>query len=184
MVKIEVQIRVEVPPPVAFRFFTNLDHLRFISPRHRVEWCPQIGSVLGPGAESEVRIQQGKHGITVRFKTIRFEPDRLFEDEFSSWPVKGARHVLTMSSEDGGHATEVANVTTWDPPWYLRPMIERQLGQQRDFFMERMANAKRIIEAVYAQRADDAFKEGIFQDAALVGADPVVPVGPGGPARP
>jgi hypothetical protein len=62
-VKIHVQLVIAAPAGVVFRFYTKLDHLRFISPRHRHEWCTKPGTVVELGSESEVRIQQHRHGL-------------------------------------------------------------------------------------------------------------------------
>jgi hypothetical protein len=173
-VKIAVEARIAAPPSVVFRFFRMLDHLRFISPKRRVEWCPRRGALIEPGSEADLRVAQGRNRITLRFRNVRFELDRTIEDEFISWPLRGARHTQTFESLDGGLSTKVESVTTWEPPWYLRKVLERHEGEQRTFFAERQENAKRIIEAVYARKGEDAFKEGIFADAQLIGAAPVV----------
>lgn len=170
--QIAVKVTIDAPPAVVFRFFKMLDHLRYVGSSARYEWCAIPGTVVEPGKESEVRIQQGRHRITVRFKTLRLETDRLIEDEFLSWPLKGARHVQALEPQNGGSATKVANITTWEPPWYLRVMIERYESQQRQFFIERQHNAKRLIEAVYRARGDQAFSDGILDDVTLIGASP------------
>lgn len=174
VLEIAVELRIEAPPAVVFRFFRMLDHLRFISPRYRQEWCTRAGVVVGPGTEAEVRIQQGSHGITVRFRNVLFEPDRLIEDEFVSFPLRGARHRQILEPEDGGLRTLVRSVSRWEPPWYLRKLVERKELQQRQFFEERLANAMRLIEAVHALRGAESFGQGIAADAAAVGAVAVV----------
>ncbi len=170
---ISIQVKIAAPPEVVFRFYTQLDHLRFISPRFRFEWCTQRGAIVLLGAESEVRIQQHRHAITVRFKTTRMETDRFLEDEFVSWPVKGARHTVTLREKDGG--TVVEDVITWDPPWFLRRVLDRYIDEQRRFFEERQAKAKTMIEAVYVLRGAESFREGIFPEAELAGIEAVVP---------
>lgn len=172
--KIRVQLAIAAPAGVVFRFYRMLDHLRFISSRYRYEWCTSRGAIVDVGVESEVRIQQHRHALTVRFKTVRLEADRFLEDEFLSWPVKGARHTVRLVDGNNGE-TVIEDEITWDPPWYLRRAIDRYLDEQRKFFEERQANAKRIIEAVYSARGGDAFLEGIFPDAERLGIVPVVP---------
>jgi ligand-binding SRPBCC domain-containing protein len=172
-VRIRVQLAIAAPPEIVFRFYTRLDHLRFISPRYRQEWCTSPGAIVALGGESEVRIQQHRHGVTVRFRTVRLEADRFLEDEFLSWPVKGARHTVRLEPGKNGE-TLLEDVITWEPPWYLRRTIERYLAEQQKFFEERQAKAKQIIEAVYAARGGEAFVEGIFPDAERVGIAPVV----------
>jgi len=177
-VKIRVHVRVAAPPHVVFRFYTKLDHLRFISPRFRHEWCTKSGAVVALGTESEVKIQQHRRSLTVRFRTVKLETDRFLEDEFISWPVKGARHTVQLKPSPEGRETELEDAITWDPPWYLRRVLERYVEEQKKLFEERQSNAKRIIEAVYAARGADAFREGIFPDAERVGIVPVVPSAP------
>jgi ligand-binding SRPBCC domain-containing protein len=177
-VKISVKLSISAPPEIVFRFYTRLDHLRFISPRFRYEWCTKEGAIVAEGSESEVKIQQHRHKITVRFRTVRLEDERFIEDEFLTWPVKGARHTVRLEPSAGGTSTSLEDVIVWDAPWYLRRVLERYVDEQRRFFEERQANAKRIIEAVYAARGADAFRDGIFADAASVGIEPVVPATP------
>ncbi|MCK6546955.1 hypothetical protein L6R52_13985 [Myxococcota bacterium] len=172
--KIDVHLSIAAPPPVVFRFYTMLDHLRYVCPERRHEWALERGAVVAVGREAEVRIQQGRHRIDVRFRTVQLDPDRSFEDEFVSWPVKGARHTVTLASTDDGRATELHNVITWDPPWYARPVVERHEREQRRFFALRQENAKRVIEAVYAIVGADAFRHGISEDCARAGIEPVV----------
>jgi ligand-binding SRPBCC domain-containing protein len=165
---------IAAPADVVFRFYTQLDHLRFISPHHRHEWCTKPGTIVALGSESEVRIQQHRHGLTVRFRTVRLEPNRFLEDEFLSWPVKGARHTVRFEPGPNG-STVLEDVIAWDAPWYLRRAIDRYLDEQQKFFEERQANAKKIIEAVFAARGAEAFREGISSDAESVGIEAVVP---------
>lgn len=173
--RIEVRLKIEAPPAVVYRFYTHLDHLRFICTTTRREWSPRPGIVLREREHAEVRIQQGQYSVTLRFETVRLSPDRLIEDHFSTWPVKGARHVVRLAPEDLGGATALENEITWEAPWYLRRMIDRHGAEQRAFFTERHQNAKRLIEAVYRLRGADAFLGGIPEDAAAVGVAPVVP---------
>src|SRR4029077_16815123 len=100
-------------------------HLRFSSPKRRVEWCPRRGATIDPGAEADLRVMQGRNLITVRFKNVRFELDRLMDDEFVSWPLRGAHHTQTFEAIEGGEKTRVESVTHWEPPWYLRSMLAR-----------------------------------------------------------
>src|SRR5437763_1488877 len=79
-----------------------LDHLRFISPQRRVEWCPRRGASIDPGTEAELKVMQGRHTLTVRFRNVRFELDHLIEDEFLSWPLRGARHTQTFEAAGEG----------------------------------------------------------------------------------
>lgn len=174
--KVATSSRVLAPPGVVFRFSTQLDHLRFTSPRHRYEWCTTAGAVIAEGRESEVRIQQHRHGVSVRFRTVRLEPARYIEDEFLTWPVKGARHTICLVPVDGGAATDLEEVITWDAPWYLRRALDRYVDEQRSFFDERLAKAKRLIESVFAARGERSFEDGIFPDAARVQIEPVVPL--------
>lgn len=170
---ISIQVQIAAPPEVVFRFYTQLDHLRFISPRFRFEWCTEKGASVRLGNESEVRIQQHRHGITVRFKTTRLETDRFVEDEFLSWPVKGARHTVSLRNQNG--LTTVEDSISWDPPWFLRRVLDRYIDEQKRFFEERQAKAKTMIEAVYALRGAESFREGIFPEAERAGIEPVVP---------
>lgn len=172
--KIDVQLSIAAPPPVVFRFYTMLDHLRYVCPPRRHEWALERGVVISVGREADVRIQQGGHALNVRFRTVHVDPDRGFEDEFLSWPVKGARHVVTLDPTDEGRATELHNTITWEPPWYARPVVERHEREQRAFFALRQQNAKRVIEAVHAIAGPDAFRHGITDDCARAGIHPVV----------
>jgi hypothetical protein len=175
-VQIEVQVRIEAPPEVVYRFFVRLDHLRFISPRYRREWCPRLGAMIESGKEREVRIQQGDYGITIRFRTVRLDENCLIEDELISWPLHGARHIQRLEPDEGGQATRVANISTWSPPWYLKKLAERHEDQQKTFFLERTTNAKAIIEAVYKLRGLESFTDGIARDAEGAGFAPVIPL--------
>jgi hypothetical protein len=172
-VKIDVVVEIEAPPRVVYRFYTMLDHLRFICPPERHEWCTRPGVVLEAGIESEARIRQGRHAASVRFRTVRVDPDRGFEDEFVSWPLRGARHIVRLEAMSPTR-TRLENVITWDPPWYLRRLVDRHEAEQRAFFADRQENAKRIIEAVYRVRGEDAFASGIVGDAAAAGIQPIV----------
>ncbi len=174
--RIRVELVIAAPPSVVFRFFRMLDHLRFISPERRIEWSPRRGAVVDPGSEAELRIMQGRHRITLRFRNVRFEPDHLMEDEFVSWPLRGARHTQTFEPVGSGQQTKIESVTRWEVPWYLKKVLEPREDEQRAFFAERLENAKQIIEAVYAIRGDDAFLDGIFADAERIGAKPVINV--------
>jgi hypothetical protein len=175
-VRIAIELVIAAPPSVVFRFFRMLDHLRFISPQRRIEWSPRRGAMVDPGSEAELRMMQGRHRITLRFRNVRFEADRLMEDEFVSWPLRGARHTQTFEPVEGGRKTRVESMTIWDVPWYLKKVLEPREVEQRTFFAERLANAKQIIEAVFAIRGDDAFVAGIFADADRIGARPVIDV--------
>lgn len=170
--KLESSISIEAPPHVVFRFYAQLDHLRFVSPVRRREWCPRFGVALEEGAEYEVRIEQGKHGLHLRFRTTRFVPHSSLENEFLSWPLKGARHEQRFEARGGG--TLVSDVNFWVPPWYARGVVAQREDEQRRFFAEKLEKAKRLIEAVYARAGEAAFRDGIFEDAADVGIAPVI----------
>ncbi len=165
-------MRIDAPVEVVFRFYTWLDHLRFTTPSRRQEWCPDLGMRIEPGAEYDVCIKQGRHELTLRFRTVRYEHDRFYEDEFLSWPVKGARHLQSFESSDD--CTYVTDANIWTPPWYARALVHKNVDEQSAFFEERLTNAKRVIEAVFEQKGEDAFESGVFRDAEDAGIDPLI----------
>jgi len=167
---------IEAPPEVVFRFYAQLDHLRFVSTDGRREWCPEPGQVRFSGGEFPVEIQQGRHRIGLRFRTLRIDADRAYEDEFTSWPLKGARHVQTFEPRRQGAATEVVDTNHWVPPWYARSVVARHIDDQRRLFAVKLSKAKTLIEQVYALKGSEAFSDGIFDDAEAVGIRPVVPI--------
>jgi ligand-binding SRPBCC domain-containing protein len=171
---IEVSILVEAPPPVVYRFYSQLDHLRYVSPIRRREWCAERGIEVGVGREYEVNVQQGRHAILLRFRTIRADGCACIEDEFLNWPLKGARHVQSFVPEDEKRSTLVTDLNRWDPPWYARSAVKKHEWEQTSFFQEKLDNAKRVIEAVYRERGDGAFVEGIGAEAAALGIAPVI----------
>lgn len=171
--KIETSIRVDAPPPVAFRFYGWLDYLRFVSADLRQEWCPERGIAVCEGAEYEVLLEQGKHRFSIRFRTTRVVDSALYEDEFLTWPVKGGRHLQTFEPE--GERTLITESHAWSPPWYARAIVAKKRQEQTEVFQERLENGKRIIEAVYRLRGDEAFREGIFQDCEAAGIMPIIP---------
>ena len=122
---IEASILVEAPPEIVFRFYTLLDHLRYVSPERRREWCPRRNARIALGAEYEVNIHQGRHSVVLRFRTVRYEPGAAYEDEFLNWPLKGARHLQTFTGVNGDAATRVEDVNRWEPPWYARAMVKK-----------------------------------------------------------
>lgn len=172
--KLESTILIEAPVPVVFRFYRNLDHLRFVSPTHRREWCPARGLVLSEGTEQEVRVRQGRHGLALRFRTIRLDLHKAYEDEFLSWPLAGARHVQTFTEQNGGQATWVCDTNLWDPPWFARAIVSKHEAQQVTFFEEKLRNAKRLIESVYQKRGEEAFTQGIFSETEPLGIAPII----------
>jgi hypothetical protein len=169
-VRIETSARIEAPPPVVFRFFGWLDYLRFVSADLRQEWCPELGVAVSEGAEYEIRLRQGRHGFTLRFRTVRVVENELYEDEFLTWPVKGGRHLQTFRPEGGDTLVHDANI--WSPPWYARAIVAKNRDQQVAVFQERLLKAKAIIERVYGAKRDEAFLEGIFEDATGAGFAP------------
>ncbi len=175
--KLESVITIEAPPEVVFRFFAQLDHLRFISTEGRQEWCPQTGCVRKCGVEYPVQIRQGRHSLQLRFRTHNIRVHREYEDHFTSWPLKGARHVQTFEPAHYGAATEVVDINYWEPPWYARAVVARHLDDQARLFSEKLGNAKRLVEQVFDVKGPDAFVDGIFDDAELVGVAPLIPVG-------
>lgn len=167
---------VEAPPEVVFRFYAQLDHLRFVSSEWRQEWCPELGLVRHSGGDYPVEIQQGRHRIVVRFTTLSMQTNRSFEDEFTTWPLKGARHVQTFEPARNGAATEIIDANFWEPPWYARSVVARHYDNQQQLFALKLFNAKQVIEQVFDVKGPDAFVEGIVQDAEMVGIDPLIPM--------
>jgi ligand-binding SRPBCC domain-containing protein len=176
-VRLEQSIVIGAPPEVVFRFFSELDHLRFVTSARRREWCPALGQRLEAGATREVRVQQGRHSLTLSFRTVRLDAPRAHEGELLTWPVEGARHAQRFVPENGGRATRVIDAIEWSPPWYARALIARHEAEQRRCFEEKLENARRLVEAVVARRGAAAFEGGVFADAADAGFAPVVPVG-------
>lgn len=176
LVKLETSITIDAPCEVVFRFYAQLDHLRFVSTEGRREWCPETGLVRASGAEYPVEIQQGRHRLVLRFRTVRLETHRQYEDEFMSWPLKGARHVQTFAPTRNGAATDVVDANFWEPPWYARSVVARHLDDQRRLFAVKLHKAKQLIEQVFDVKGPDAFMEGIARDAELVGIAPLVPM--------
>ena len=174
LLKLESTIMIAAPPEVVFRFYAQLDHLRFVSTAGRREWCPEMGRIRACGAEYPVEIQQGRHRLGLRFRTLRLEVHRAYEDEFMSWPLKGARHVQTFEPARNGAATEVLDMNYWEPPWYARSVVARHLDDQRHHFASKLQNAKQLVEQVFDVKGPDAFAEGIFDDAEMVGISPQV----------
>lgn len=164
---------VNAPPEVVFRFYRCLDHLRFVCTPRRQEWCPNTGLTQEVGQEYEVRLRQGRHEIKLRFRTVRLVPHAMVEDEFLSWPLRGARRTLRMTPQGDG-ATEVVEINHWEPPWFARAAVKERSEEQQHLFDRKLDNAKRIIEAVYQARGADAFREGIFEDTSALGIAPVV----------
>lgn len=179
-VRLEAATVVDAPASIVFRFFQQLDHLRLLSAGRRREWCLQQGALLAVGVAHEVRIQQGRHSLLVHFKTLRLDPHRLIEDEFLSWPLKGARRVLAL--EPQGAQTRVCESNVWDPPWYARGMVEKHEAEQRQFFVAKLNHAKQVIEAVYGVCGADAFLHGVLPDAVRAGLPLMVPLDPPAPA--
>ncbi len=173
--KVESAITIDVPPEVVFRFYAQLDHLRFVSTEGRREWCPESGRVRAPGEQYAVEVQQGRHRLGLRFRTLSLRAGRAYEDEFVSWPLKGARHRQTFEPAKNGAATVVVDTNLWDPPWYARGVVVRQLDHQRALFGRKLRKAKDLVEQVFDVKGPDAFAEGIFDDAELVGIAPFVP---------
>ena len=176
--RIETSARIEAPPAVVFRFFGWLDHLRFVSADLRQEWCPDRGIAVSEGGEYQIRLRQGRHGFTLRFRTVKVVENALYEDEFLTWPVKGGIHLVTFQAKNG--ATLVTDANIWSPPWYARAIVAKNRDQQTAVFQQRLGNAKRIVEAVYGVKGDRAFLEGIFGDATEAGFSPTVPGDDGG----
>lgn len=170
--KVEARTIIEAPPGVVFRFFTELDHLRWVSAQRRREWCVDRGVRLSQGARYEIQVRQGRHAIGLSFKTTRFERDRLVEDECHTFPVKGAVRILT--TEANGNGTQVADMNYWDPPWYARAIVAKNEDEQRAFFAEKLANAKRIIEQVYRTRGEQSFQNGVAAELEALGLTPVI----------
>jgi hypothetical protein len=171
-VRIETSARIDAPPEVVFRFYGWLDYLRFVSADLRQEWCPEFGVAVSEGGEYEIRLRQGRHAFTLRFRTIKVIDNELYEDEFLNWTVKGGRHLQSFRRENG--ATVVTDTNIWSPPWYARAIVARHREAQTGVFQERLDRAKRIIEAVYRSKQERAFIDGIFDDAGDAGFSPVV----------
>jgi hypothetical protein len=171
-VKIETSIRIEAPPPVVFRFYGWLDHLRFVSASLRQEWCEDRGVRIAEGGEYAIQLRQGRHSFALRFRTLRVIEHERYEDEFLTWPVKGGRHVLAIHAAGTGSLVSDANI--WSPPWYARALVAKNRDQQHAVFEERLAHGRRIIEAVYSDRGDAAFADGVFEDCARAGILPSV----------
>jgi hypothetical protein len=171
-VRIETSARIEAPPAVVFRFYGWLDYLRFVSADLRQEWCPELGVAVSEGAEYEIKLRQGRHGFTLRFRTVKVIENELYEDEFLTWPVKGGRHLQSFRAAE--RATIVTDTNIWSPPWYARAIVAKNRDQQTVVFQQRLDKAKRIIESVYRSKQDQAFREGIFDDATDAGFSPVV----------
>ncbi|MEQ8277831.1 MAG: hypothetical protein RMA76_21375 [Deltaproteobacteria bacterium] len=171
---IEASIVVEAPPTVVFRFYEQLDHLRYVSAERRREWCKAHDQRIDVGREYEVHINQGRHSIMLRVRTVRIDRDRCIEDEFLNWPLKGARHVQSFDAHEDGRFTTVHELNHWEPPWYAKPTVKKHEWEQTRFFEEKLANGKRVIEAVYAVRGDDAFTRSVVEEARAVGVDPVI----------
>ena len=176
LVKLESSITIDAPPEVVFRFYAQLDHLRFISTEGRREWCPETGRIRASGAEYPVEIQQGRHHLGLRFRTLTLRPGRAYEDEFVSWPLKGARHRQTFEPARNGAATEVVDTNHWEPPWYARAVVARHIDDQSALFTRKLTKAKELVERVFDIKGPDAFVEGIFDDAEIVGVAPLVPL--------
>mgnify|MGYP006287708821 FL=1 len=170
--RIETQVRVEAPPRVVFDFFAWLDHLRLVSPSRRREWCTTPGQRLAEGTSHQVCLQQGRHRVRLGFTTEVLRPAELVVDVFTSWPLDGARRVLHFSAEtgpDGAVATRVVEEDEWRPPMLVRALVDKRLEQQRAQFEEKLANAKRVIEAAYGELGSEAFARGVLEPARQVG---------------
>lgn len=170
--KIEARTFIEAPPSVVFRFFTELDHLRWVSAQRRREWCSSRGLRLRAGANYEIQVRQGRHAIGLEFKTTRYEVERLVEDECHTFPVKGAVRLLTCEPDQGG--TLVADMNYWDPPWYARAIVAKNEDEQRSFFAEKLANAKRVVEQVFRAHGEQAFTRGVAAELEALGILPVI----------
>jgi len=171
-VKIESSVHVEAPPSVVFRFFCLLDHLRFVCTERRREWCHATGRVQTEGSQHEVRLRQGKHEIRLRFRTVRLVPERLIEDEFLSWPLRGARRTLELTAEGAG--TRVVEINAWTPPRFVRTAVQNRTEEQQSLFDQKLENGRQLIEAAYELRGELAFTDGVFHDAERLGVSPVV----------
>ncbi|MCB9655332.1 MAG: hypothetical protein H6729_14530 [Deltaproteobacteria bacterium] len=157
-----------------YAFYVHLDHLRYVSTRRRLEWCPEKGRIVAEGVEHTVRVQQAGHHIDLQFHARSVDPRAGYELEFMSWPLRGALHVHRLDALDGEGATRVTEIDEWKPPWYLRRIVDRNLDSQRALFQEKLENAKRLIERVYEARGATAFANGIHEDAEAVGVEPMV----------
>ena len=171
--KLESEVLIQAPPKVVFRFFRQLDHLRFVCTERRQEWCPALGCVQEEGDRHEVLLRQGKHEIRLRFRTSRLVPDRLLEDQFISWPLRGAARTLHFESAEA-ECTRVTETNAWEPPWFARSAVKERSDEQQWLFDQKLENGRRIVEAAYEASGDAAFSEGIFSEAEALGIDPVV----------
>lgn len=179
LVKIESTVHVEAPPAVAFRFYCLLDHLRFVCTERRREWCHATGRVQTQGSQHEVRLRQGRHEIRLRFRTVRLQPDLVIEDEFLSWPLRGARRTLQFAPS--GTGTRVTETNAWTPPRFVRTAVQNRTSEQQGLFDQKLDNGRKLIEAAFGLRGELAFTDGIFADAEALGVSPVVPL-PDSPA--
>lgn len=171
--RIETQVRVAVPPRTAFEFFVWLDHLRLVSPSARKEWCPAPGRRIAEGVSHEVCLKQGRHKVQLRFTTEVVRPAETIVDVFNSWPLEGARRTLRFvsasepaASEDtgdmvGAPQTLVVEEDVWRPPFFVRPLVDKRLEQQRDLFQEKLDRAADIIERAYLAAGPEVFTEGV-----------------------
>ncbi len=172
--KLESIVLIQAPPAVVFRFFCHLDHLRFVCTDRRQEWSPQTGRVQSQGSCHEVRLRQGRHEIRLNFKTVQMQTDVLLEDEFVSWPLRGAKR--TLEFEATGTATRVREINIWTPPRFVRQAVKSRSDEQQGLCDQKMDNGKRLVEAAFKARGDLAFTDGVIEEAQALGVQPVVPL--------
>jgi hypothetical protein len=170
--KLETDILIEAPVAVVFRFFADLDHLRWISGSYRREWCSTWSKQIQLDREYQIEVRQGRHAIALEFRTIRYELDRVFEDECLTFPVKGAIRQVTFTAERSG--TRVVDMNHWDEPWYARTLVAKHVESQRDYFVERLKNAKRVVEAAFVARGDSVFSRGVATELRELEVAPVI----------
>lgn len=172
--KLESIVHIQAPPAVVFRFFCHLDHLRFVCTPRRQEWSPQTGRVQAHGSCHEVRLRQGRHEIRLKFKTVQMEAEALLEDEFISWPLRGAKRTLRFESTDT--ATRVCETNIWTPPRFVRQAVKSRTDEQQELFDQKLINGKELIEAAFQARGELAFTDGVIEEAQALGVQPVVPL--------
>ncbi len=149
-----------------FSFFTWLDHLPLISAEQRREWCPSEGQRLVEGQSQEVFLEQGRHRLKLAFTTrVMLENERI-EDVFSTWPFQGALRILTFT--EGNDHTVVTEVYVWKPPFFLKQLVDRRVSAQENVFLEKLSNAKRLIETAYNASGEHAFAGGVLESAKVV----------------
>lgn len=168
--RIEIQRQVAAPAATIFELMTQLDHVAFVAPGRRREWCPEPHQRLAEGVGQVIYVSHGKHRAQLEFTTEVLEPPTRIEQVFTSWPLRGGRRVTAL--EPRGEATTlVSELYEWRPPFLMRSVVSQRLGRERELLEERLDRLGILAERGYAELGAEAFAGGIEPAAARLGLE-------------